>query len=97
MKEIKEYTAKISHDGDVRHEFLSLYQRLTDDNKLLEEIGARMPVPVKYPGIGVGGHGVNHRGGTKTQGMADGKDGNNDHRNQEQGLQGIGPNDGADA
>lgn len=38
MKEIKVYTANISRDGEVRHEFLSFYQKITDDDKLVEEI-----------------------------------------------------------
>lgn len=38
MKEIKVYTANISRDGEVRHEFLSFYQKLLDDDKLIEEI-----------------------------------------------------------
>jgi hypothetical protein len=38
MKELKVYTANISRDGEVRHEFLSFYQKITDDDKLIEEI-----------------------------------------------------------
>ena len=38
MKEIKVYTANISRDGEVRHEYLSFYQKITDDDKLIEEI-----------------------------------------------------------
>lgn len=38
MKEIKVYTANISRDGEVRHEYLSFYQKISDDDKLIEEI-----------------------------------------------------------
>ena len=38
MKEIKVFTANINREGEVRHEFLSFYQKLTDEDKLIEEI-----------------------------------------------------------
>jgi len=38
MKEIKVYTANISRDGEVRHEYLSFCQKITDDDRLIEEI-----------------------------------------------------------
>jgi len=38
MKEIKVYTANISRDGEVRHEYLSFYQKISDDDQLIEEI-----------------------------------------------------------
>jgi hypothetical protein len=38
MKEIKVFTSNISRDGEVRNEFQSFFQKLTDDDKILEEI-----------------------------------------------------------
>jgi len=38
MREIKVYTANISRDGEVRHEFLSFYQKISDDDKLIEDV-----------------------------------------------------------
>ena len=38
MKEIKVYTANISRDGEVRHEYQSFYQKYTDAGNLTEEI-----------------------------------------------------------
>jgi hypothetical protein len=38
MKEIKVYTASINRDGEVRQEYLSFYQKLSDEDRLMEEI-----------------------------------------------------------